>query len=439
MPFFFLIFSALAQATCLDASVVKEIRQEISLPILKIDPCDESRDSYKLLTALSFLKTNRLPEAENPLNKNIVSADGWNFLRSRVTAFVNEPTCALGQMAFVRAHMPGVVHLCPSFYDPSFTVVERLPTLLHEAHHFDGDNFSHVNCQQGRLKGMRNACDPGLEYGGGYAVETEVLVKLARLSDQALAPELKARARNMALLRAAENFNAPVVPYRLETIYLWGADGRGYLLHPESMLAIEAPSLDPRSVSIVSRGSSLNIFPRDGSDAYAVDVLSGFEHLPVQGEVSLGFNRRLRNERPEMVAILNEANFSGFITSRRFSVALGDNPYETEVDLPFRATAVFTGAELGWNEPDTLYLKEESGRLVPIKLLSGRRHEILAPVGFPAGFSAFTIFQDKRLGLREDGVLVRLEGNEWREIDALKGKRFSFLSRPFYWAPFLRE
>jgi hypothetical protein len=437
MFFFLLLFASVTQAACLDAGVVSEIQKEVAIQVLNLDLCDETRDSHKLLSALSFLKTKPLSSVSSPLDKNLLPEDVWSFLRARVSSFVNEPSCALGQMAFVRAHQPGVVHLCPSFYDSNLTIVERLPTLLHEAHHFDGDNFSHVNCKQGRLNGMRNACDPSLEYGGGYAVEAEVLARLIRSS--ALSPELRARAKNMALTRATENFNEPVVPYKLETVYLLGEDGSAYLINPADGKLFPAPAMDISQVNLVSRGANLAALPRDGGDAYLLDVLSDFGPLPVEGEVLTSYNKLPKTERPEILAILNEEMFAGSVMRRRVSVAFAANNYETKIDLPFAAQAVYTPEEYGSPEKDVLFLDGGDGLVHPLRLKHGQAFEFLPVERFPEGFRAFTLFQGKRHALRVDGALAVFSGGHWVAAPGGAGKKFRFVSRAFYWAPFLSD
>jgi hypothetical protein len=339
-------------------------------------------------------------------------------------------------MGIVRAFDPGVMHLCPSFYDPSFAIIERIPTLLHEAHHFDGDNFAHEHCSQGRLKGMRNACDPSLQYGGGYAIEVEALSRLNEI--KTLPENLRAKARNMALIRAAENFNQAVTPYRLETIYLESIDGKGYLLEPNFSSLKEVPVIDRIHQDIVSRGTMLTIFPRDGRDAFAIDTLStDFSPMPAEGEVALNFNNLPVDQHPRILRIFNDDTFSGHVTDKRFSVALAPNNYETEVDLPFTAISIFNSQELGMDDPESLYLLDNQGGLNRLKLSPGRNHELFLPTPFATTFRAFVFFQGKRVAIDSSGTLVSLEGGRWQPIVAAMSKRFVFASNPFYWAPFL--
>lgn len=136
-------------------------------------------------------------------------------------------------MAFVKEDVPGVIHLCPDFFNLSINLpVERAATLLHEVRHLDAEahHHPHVTCTQGRLKSEKAACDESMEAAGGYAVEAEALVRMAALPPDQISPLEKAQAKNAALILANEKFNRSIFAYDLRGIFVVDQSNNNFIL-----------------------------------------------------------------------------------------------------------------------------------------------------------------------------------------------------------------
>lgn len=206
--------AGLSSGLCLDADRLKtelpfELRDPDDRPI-EVDPCDGSKTGYALATALFFL--NDLPAVQLPasdFNPNKIVEEPAAFFKGRVQKIIlddreSSDECADGRLAFTKPYWreEKKIWICPAFRNA--TTVTMTSVLLHEARHLDGQEYDHVVCNEGRMRGQRS-CDESYESGAAYGVGLEYLVKLTM--NPKLNPSVRREARRQALMEFVSRFN----------------------------------------------------------------------------------------------------------------------------------------------------------------------------------------------------------------------------------------
>lgn len=426
-----------ADDQCLDKEKVDLIRDVLSLPEEaeeEFDLCDPKLPAYQLMESLVEIYTIRFKEADlgTPYNQGILSTDFWEYFSERVDTIVNESECDRA-VAYVYPFDPGVVHICPPFYQ-NMLAQERAEVMLHEARHFDG--YRHVTCTRGPRKGIAGACDKAIDQKGSYAVTVESLAKMAMLGEGLTAAE-RSLTKITALGLANETFNVPVVPHDLGALYLTNGKGESFFYHQESKELKPAPTVDTGAMRVVSRNVALALFPNDRSDAATLDVFSNkLNLLPGMGSFSLKYNETEQDKRPEVVDIVNAPYATASVTREHIQARLAGTTDPTEIDTPWSIRAIYTSTELGENNTDSFYALSDEGKIYRVKLLRGQKYEITETALSTEGFRSLVVFDEQRVGLNDAGQLLVSKEGTWIPYPGLEDKEFQSVTRPFYWTEY---
>jgi hypothetical protein len=427
-------------ANCLDMAAVRDVEEHFSLPDFEkpLDRCDATSPKFKLLESLALIKTIQF-DAQNkpaaPLNSDVLPTDFWGYFSLRANQIVNEPatqdSCAHGFMAFVYGAMnDGTVHLCPVFYDASQTVYDRASTMLHEVRHFAG--YSHVTCTRGPESGRAGSCDTSIALKGSYAVTVESITKMALLAKN-LSPATRFMLKTTAISWIDSSFNQAVLPHGFTSIYLNGADGKGYFFDGHSVT--DGPYFP--NARVVSRQSSLSIFPNDKSDVFTFDYFSAkFDHFPAMGSMAISYNKIPQANRPAFVDVINAGHLTGWVSDQSVTAALIPSTSFNTVTLDSPARAVFTAAELGLALSDSYYVLTEKNEMHKVEFKDANVHTDTLVPDASTGFQSFSMLGDDRLGLTNDGQVVSHAANGWQPLAPLAGKKITLMSRPFYWTEY---
>lgn len=430
---------------CLDMGAVRDVEEHFSLPEFEdkkpFDHCDATTPKYALLQSLTLIKTMqfdaRAPLAA-PLNSGILPTDFWGYFSSRANQIVNEPAtdraCSQGFMAYVfGGRADGIVHLCPVFYTPIQNVYDRASTMLHEVRHFAG--FSHVTCTRGPSRGRAVSCDTNIALKGSYAVTVESITKMALLAKD-LSPATRFMLKTTAISWIDSSFNEAVLPKGFTSIYLIGTDGKGYFFDGKTLRS--GPYFD--HARVVSRLSSLSIFPDDRSDVFTFDYFSNtFDHLAPIGSMALSYNQIPQAQRPTFVDVINTGRLGGFVSDQKVSAILTPSTTFTDVILDAPARAMYTPDELGLPTSDSYYVLTTKNEMHKVEFLPNNQHLDSVVTNTATGFKSFAIFQEQRLGLSDAGEIeidASGKGSSWAPFAPLQGKAFSLMSRPFYWTEY---
>lgn len=168
-------------------------------------------------------------------NKNSFGHSATVFIRQRVNKIVMAGTsdsCKEGASGFVKRQIAETIFICESMVQQSF--LWSMLVFVHEVRHLDWNDFGHVPCQVGPLKG-EFACDSNYEQRGSYGIHTEFAVRLSRT--EKVAKELREEARAEALNNFIERFNT--MPLGLEPgVYAQTKDKRLYFVNAKSAVLI---------------------------------------------------------------------------------------------------------------------------------------------------------------------------------------------------------
>lgn len=437
--FAFLFFAgapaADASPACLDAAVVAELRAKFILPpsTENIDLCQPSSRGYKILEALSLIRTLNFENTNlvNPFNAGNLPTEFWSFFTSRVQKIEEMSTerSCINVVAFtIGAMKDGILYACPLFFDADKSTFERVAVMLHEARHFDG--FSHIRCEHGPGLG-KNSCDESMEQGGPWSIYIEALAKMA-LVPSALNSAQRAAAKVVALKAADIYLNkTPTPPEESHGVYLLSEDGKeAFVFNGSELIPIRAIP----DANLLSRYYSLAAFPKDGSDTYTVDTeSSNSEVLPAFGSFATDYNLKPRGSRPHVVDILNFPSVQGIVTETTAQFG-GIGP----VDLPFHAKKVFLPEEMKSSAKNELYLLDQENHMHFAKVGAGGKAEFSDFPNSIEGFSQIIALNGQRLGLMAESGEVFIDtgttGESWELYAPLAGRRFRTLTRPFVWA-----
>jgi hypothetical protein len=238
---------------CLDPKEVKDIwKFSFGSNNPKIDVnadyvCKPASLVNRTWAALIYLKKHSLlPKVNLPVSQNILGADAWKYFTSRIQEITfeadGEGTCysekdKSGEVLHVDAYVEpdtDEVHICDSYAKQD--LLTQVSTLIHESRHVN--DFPHVRCSQGALKGADAACDPSyVEYKGAYAAGAELQLRLAK--DETVDPALRSSLRLGGILDLTERFNK--VPFGLHSaLIVQDAHGSLSLIDGEKILPLEA-------------------------------------------------------------------------------------------------------------------------------------------------------------------------------------------------------
>lgn len=430
-----------AQDKCLDQNLVNEIQQHINLQtsdLKEFDRCNPDTNTYKIFEALSVVRTIQFESNSlgQPFSQNILPNDFWGYFSARASLIQDEESCPKNVLAFVYGFAKdSTVHVCKELYDDRITVFERAETMLHEVRHFEG--YTHVTCTRGPRNGDQGACDESVDEKGSYAVTVESLTKMA-LKAKGLARTQRAMLSVLALTYANETFNKPIEARDLAAFYLVGADNKGYIYSDKGL--VEVANLG--DVKVISRNSALAVFPNDKSDAYTADTFSqSLDPSPAMGAFSMEYNSTPVAQRPTVVDIMNLDYLSGSITSTQMKTTLkadGDG-VSTVVNLPWTATAVYSGKEVGRDDSDSLYVVNSKGEMYRVQFSVKHQYNITPVENNLRSFLAVSVYNNNRMALDQSGAVQTEVNGTWSPFTALKGKSFVKMSRPFLWDQYFED
>ena len=424
---------------CLSEALVNEIRAQVELTLSDsdtFDRCQPGSKTYMVLQTLILIKTMQYSDQElgEPFSQGILPGDFWGYFSTRTKSIVEETSCRPGILAYVYGLThDGQIHVCPDWFLPSTIKYERAQVMLHEVRHFEG--FRHVTCKRGQRQGQSGACDDSIEEKGSYAVTVEVLTKMA-LNSKDIPRVQKTLLKSLAVSFANDAFNAPVSPQDLTAFYLETTDHHAYMFSHKGLL--EVASLGDSK--IVSRTQSLVVFPPDKGDAYSANVFSTqLDPAPPQGSVATTYNSTPRANRANMIDILNLGYLAVSVTDSQLAGQLESDGADTMVDLPWKAVAAFSGAEVGIPDTDSLYVLNEKRELFRVQFVGYPNYHITPVANSLGAFNQFVIYQGQRLGLTDSGQVLTAKDGTWAVFEGLKGLQVKRLTRPFSWDQYFED
>lgn len=423
---------------CLNAALVNEIRSHIDLKIKDVktfDRCTPGSNTYKTLETLILIKTMQYSDAAlaAPYNQNILPGDFWKYFVDRANTIVEEDKCSTGVLAFVwMIFRDGIIHVCPTIFDDRLLKYERAQAMLHEVRHFEG--FGHVKCIRGNRKGKDGSCDVEIEQKGSYAVTVEALTKMA-LTSKDVPRVQRTLLKTLALSYANDTFNKPVFDHDMAAFYLEDSGDHAYIYSNKGLVNVARLE----DATLVSRGATLAVFPTNKEDAYTVNVFSNkMDTAPAAGSFSAEYNSMNQDRRPGVVDIMNLAYVSASITENQIKGSFGDTMVDTVVNVPWKIQAVFSGAEVGAPDEDSLYIKDELN-LFRVKFKPGLEYELTQVPNTVGTMKKLIIYNDKRIGLDSQGHVLVQDNGMWIPYAPLHAAVFTKMTRPFMWDQYFED
>lgn len=443
------LFSVIVNAqtkACLDSIDVQEIDKAVGVHVpgeTDLDPCNFKSVKYKLYEALIFVKNLKFKAQSSKisLNQDILPTDFWTYFENRashINYVTNATDCSDTILAYVNASRnDGNVYICPSLVKDTYSLYERVSTLMHEVRHFD--NHPHVHCTRGPKKhSSSRGCDEKIQDKGSYAVTVESLIKTANLA-KGLSTATQSFIKISALEKIDSSFNLTPIPNGYTAIYLANKD-KAYLYDGKKL--IPAP-LVPSNGKVLSRHSSLLFFPSDLSDAYTVDLLtSKFEKLEVSGKASVAYNQTPKEKRMQIGDILNGSYSVAGVRDNKIDLTIRAARNQIKKDfykpLDFNATALFESYELGFKDEAAVYVRSDKDELYRAKP-TANSIAVEKVENYAEGFLNLVMFEEKtRLGLTHNGELQYFDSGNWKLVEIAKDIKFDIMTRPVMWSEYVK-
>ena len=434
-----LSFRCHAAESCLDETLIREVRQQVTIVTKdgdRFDRCASDTNTYKALRALIFLKTVRFSSDNfpHPFNQNILPVDFWSYFSARVhTVEEGDKYCEeTGFTAYIDRKKPKRIFLCPPFFSHRQSFFEAIGTLIHEVRHFEGHD--HVTCTQGPKKGGVGLCDASFNGKGSYAVEVEAYTKLALLSNAVTVGE-KVDLKSMALIYVNEVFNKPVLPNAMSALVLQALDSAEIAFFDGNKIVRTKP-LSPGKLISVSRemlktsefnAEAINIFSRDNPSIFTKEAI-------VQG-----YNEKSPEQKGKLVDVVVDQDYALLVNDKYMRGGLQEDEEYQQTDMPWKPVAVFLPQEIG--KPATLkavFIKNDRGQLFQVSFRNDKQPTIKEVDSRPvADLQAIAVLNGKRFALANSGDVLYFEGKSWLPVASLKGQKFKQMTREVYWTDFL--
>ena len=451
----FALFSLLIASPTFAASCYPEEQAKVYVNDLRIgvdtfkgglDLCNSHSQIVQFFQTLDFLRTTQLSsEPHPPFVRGILPTDYFAYLKERVR-FINGPLrgCPMGIPASTCAGGLGEMIIGDMFYDQRLPV--RASFIVHELRHLDGD-FPHVTCTQGNEKGAIKGCDQTFENGATYAVQIEYLARLFFFAKN-LSDDDRIAVKGFALYLAQNKFNTITLESHKAVVLIDATDGGLVLFdgHNKKTYSIRLPegSLIARDRNFVvlpaneKRGKSYLFDPYLSLTTQTEDVLNDPEAI---GWGFVEFNQSWTPER--RASLLDSIRFGNsgaqamlfaghldIVTPRSTKeIDLGENKIDRFVrDLP---------CAVGEISPQDLFGLGSDLHVRLIRAEDDGQTADLPQCVWPSGVRDYAVLDTGALALRDEGSLVRIDGqNRTEPVAELAGLHFRQMVRlkePFYW------
>jgi len=227
------------------------------------DYCYDGSQTSNLVQALEFMRQTKYPSSmansSDDLFSGYFAQNWWGYFTGRIADLVVQNDCPKGMGAYVYGFGTSM-YVCPMLLTDSFTALDRVSVMMHEARHMDG--FPHITCQNGPRAGVRGACDQKMSDKGSYDVTVETYAQLGAYA-VALHPALRAYARNAAVIYGDEAFEIPARINRTSQFLLLTQNKQFYRLPADGTGQLKQLGSAPSLGRLVKKSQQMILFPDD--------------------------------------------------------------------------------------------------------------------------------------------------------------------------------